>query len=108
MNFSLTLWETGGSARSGLGDAAHRLLMADRGLDLRRHRLAHASTGTQMTWVVTADYHVWPEDDLLDHEMSPTCPCGPPHERVETSDSPRWVWTHHALDGREAVEVEAR
>lgn len=61
-----------------------------------------------MTWAVTADYHVWPEHDLLDHEMSPTCPCGPAQQRIDGADgTPHWMWTHHALDGREAAEVQA-
>ncbi|MGH3441153.1 MAG: hypothetical protein ACRDUY_03740 [Nitriliruptorales bacterium] len=43
------------------------------------------------------EVHVYPEADLVDHELTLDCVCGPhltPHLGVE-------VVTHHSLDGRE-------
>ena len=47
--------------------------------------------------------HVWPEDDLVDHDVEgDDCVCGVTSEPVERDDgSFGWVNTHHALDGRE-------
>lgn len=48
-------------------------------------------------------YHVWPENDLIDHDTdSDACICGPCSTPVKTDDgSIGWILTHHALDGRE-------
>ena len=45
--------------------------------------------------------HVWPIDDLIDHDLDldgAGCPCGP---RVEEDGD---VVIHHSLDGRERSE----
>lgn len=48
------------------------------------------------------DVHVVPVNDLIEHETSEDCPCGPTAEAVKRDDgSVGWVITHHALDGRE-------
>lgn len=49
--------------------------------------------------------HVIPLSDLVDHEASDGCVCGPTTEPVKREDgSVGWVHTHHSLDGREAHE----
>ena len=47
--------------------------------------------------------HVWPEDDLVDHDVEgDECVCGVTSEPVERVDgSFGWVTVHHALDSRE-------
>lgn len=41
--------------------------------------------------------HVWPEDDLIDHDLATEdCVCGP--EITDTG-----VVVHYSLDGREAI-----
>lgn len=49
------------------------------------------------------DVHVRPLRDHVRHELGPECPCGPeillPHPGG--GDGPdRWLYLHHALDGR--------
>jgi len=44
--------------------------------------------------------HVLPIDDLIEHEATEDCPCGPDTEFVSGGA----VITHHSLDGREALE----
>jgi hypothetical protein len=58
-------------------------------------------------WRVHTDgspVHVWPEDDLVDHDTEDDdggCICGPLVEPVPREDgSYGWMITHHALDGR--------
>lgn len=52
--------------------------------------------------------HVVPSHDLIDHEVSESCPCGPVTEAVKRDDgSVGWVVGHHALDAREVREVVA-
>lgn len=49
--------------------------------------------------------HVLPVADLIDHDTSDDCPCGPTTEPVPRPDgSMGWLITHHSLDGREAHE----
>lgn len=49
--------------------------------------------------------HVVPVNDLVDHEDSDECPCGPTSEPVKRADgSVGWVVIHHSLDGREKSE----
>lgn len=46
--------------------------------------------------------HVVPLGDLVDHEPSDECVCGPETIRIERGDgSDGWVISHHALDKRE-------
>jgi hypothetical protein len=54
---------------------------------------------------MNAEAHVVPVDDVLDHEISDNCICGPESTPVKQEDgSMGWVMTHHALDGRESGE----
>lgn len=62
-----------------------------------------------MTWRAHVDgepVHVWPDDDLIDHDLDgDDCVCGPRTEPVERDDgSVGWVIVHHSLDGREHAE----
>ena len=48
---------------------------------------------------------VLPKDDLVTHEASDDCPCGPRVEAVKRTDgSIGWVAVHASLDGRELSE----
>lgn len=50
--------------------------------------------------------HVVPINDLVGHEASDDCVCGPTVEAVFRDDgSNGWVVVHHSLDGRERHEV---
>lgn len=49
--------------------------------------------------------HVLPVADLVEHEISDTCICGPSVEAVFRDDgSNGWVVSHNSLDGREQHE----
>jgi hypothetical protein len=49
--------------------------------------------------------HVVPRGDLVEHETSDDCPCGPTAQPVTRDDgSVGWVMLHHSLDGRERGE----
>lgn len=48
--------------------------------------------------------HVLPVDDLICHEDSVECVCGPTLEWIEGEDGDGWVVLHHSLDGRELRE----
>lgn len=49
--------------------------------------------------------HVLPVADIIEHEDSEECPCGPELLPVERDDgSIGWVLSHHSLDGREGRE----
>ena len=46
--------------------------------------------------------HVEPVDDLIEHEDTDECICGPTVEPVPRDDgSFGWLVIHHSLDGRE-------
>lgn len=47
-------------------------------------------------------YYIVPVNDLREHELTPECWCKP------TPDEEHDVFTHHALDGREAFETGER
>lgn len=50
--------------------------------------------------------HVYPINDLVEHDTSEDCVCGPEIEPVERDDgSIGWVVKHHSLDGREITET---
>lgn len=50
--------------------------------------------------------HVIPVGDLIEHETTDTCPCGPTDQPVRRDDgSVRWLVIHHSLDGREHSET---
>ncbi len=43
--------------------------------------------------------------DLVQHEMTEDCVCGPTPEPVKREDgSMGWLYVHHSLDGREMSE----
>lgn len=51
------------------------------------------------------DLHVVPVADLIEHQLTDDCACGPTCEPVPRDDGTiGWVYTHHSLDGREATE----
>lgn len=56
--------------------------------------------------------HVFPLDDVVDHDTSteePDCVCGPQTRPVVRDDgSMGWLIVHNALDGREAHEEASR
>lgn len=51
----------------------------------------------------TSTVDVLPVDDMLDHDQTNECPCGPRVERVLGGKGP-WVCVHRSFDGRETVE----
>lgn len=52
--------------------------------------------------------HVEPINDLIEHEDSDGCVCGPDVEAVFLEDgSNGWLISHHSLDGRELHEDAA-
>lgn len=53
--------------------------------------------------------HVYPVNDLIEHELTDGCPCGVRTMPVKRADgSMGWLHVHHSLDGREANEGETR
>jgi hypothetical protein len=49
--------------------------------------------------------HVRPRGDLIVHELTDDCPCGPEQRPVKGEDgSVGWLVVHHSLDGREQAE----
>lgn len=49
--------------------------------------------------------HVMPINDLIEHESSGDCACGPRTEIVQRDDAPDGhLYVHHSLDGREMGE----
>jgi hypothetical protein len=51
------------------------------------------------------DVHVVPLDDLILHDHTDLCPCGPTPRREPRGDgSDGWIYTHHSLDARETDE----
>lgn len=56
-----------------------------------------------------SNVHVTPIDDLIQHEKTEECVCGPTIEPVETpSGAINWMLTHNALDNREAYEKQGQ
>jgi len=55
--------------------------------------------------VARGDNHVVPVDDLIAHDVSEDCICGPECIPVERDDgSIGYIYSHHSLDGRELLE----
>jgi hypothetical protein len=53
--------------------------------------------------------HVVPTNDLVEHETTESCACGPTCEVVFRGDGTNgWLYTHHSLDGRERRETRDR
>lgn len=51
--------------------------------------------------------HIVPVHDLIEHETSDDCVCGPTSNPVVRADgSYGWVVVHHSLDGREQREFD--
>lgn len=51
--------------------------------------------------------HVYPIADLVEHELTDDCVCGPTAEAVVRPDGTvGWLAIHHSLDNREAAEPE--
>lgn len=49
--------------------------------------------------------HVLPIGDVVEHEESADCVCGPASELVDcAAGGTAWLVTHHSLDGREHLE----
>ena len=49
--------------------------------------------------------HVHPRNDLIEHEMTDDCVCGPRVEPIKSADgSMGWLVVHASLDGRENHE----
>jgi hypothetical protein len=63
-----------------------------------------------MSWFATFtpatdSAHIHPCDDLIEHELTDDCVCGPRIEPIEREDgSLAWNVVHHSLDGRELRE----
>ena len=54
------------------------------------------------------EVHVHPAGDLIEHELTGECPCGPESRREELEDGQDgWLIIHHSLDGREEEELPA-
>ena len=47
--------------------------------------------------------HVWPEDDLIEHDLDGPCVCGAAREWITANSV---LVTHHSLDGRELSEAD--
>jgi hypothetical protein len=51
------------------------------------------------------EVHIVPLADLIEHEETPDCVCGPNVEHVPNPDGPDgWMYVHSSLDGREKNE----
>lgn len=51
------------------------------------------------------DFHIMPTHDLIEHEMTEDCICGPDLEFVDNKIlGERYLYCHHSLDGRELFE----
>lgn len=70
------------------------------------HPPRSAAPGWLVEWVeADGNVHVIPLGDLIDHDRTDGCICGPTSELQTHDDAPdAWLVTHHSLDGREATE----
>lgn len=56
-------------------------------------------------WAVVDTVHITPLEDLIEHELSPDCPCQPRETEAErAAGTVFWIFTHSSLDGRELHE----
>jgi hypothetical protein len=56
---------------------------------------------------VVNEVHVKPRNDLIQHDSTEDCPCGPTAKPVKRADgSIGWVFIHPSLDGREPYDEE--
>jgi hypothetical protein len=51
--------------------------------------------------VTAGPIHTRPVNDLVAHDLSADCVCGPKAVLVDTDHGDEWMFVHHALDGRE-------
>lgn len=52
--------------------------------------------------MVNTILHIIPDNDLVDHEPTRDCVCGPATDITHGDDGEQqWIITHHALDNRE-------
>lgn len=50
--------------------------------------------------LVEQPVHVLPVNDLIDHDLTDSCPCGPADQSVIRDDgSVGWIVVHASLDG---------
>lgn len=53
------------------------------------------------------EVHAVPLDDVIVHEFSTACPCGPRARTIPREGRPDGsVYTHHSVDGREFSEPD--
>lgn len=51
--------------------------------------------------------HTYPVGDVIEHELTPDCVCGPECVPIELDGGGfNWHYRHHSLDGRELREQE--
>lgn len=57
--------------------------------------------------VSDTEVHAVPLDDVIVHEFTTDCPCGPRPRCIPREGRPDgWVHTHHSADGREFNEPD--
>lgn len=69
----------------------------------------HSAEGRVTPWQLTVfddwSVHCHPNFDLVSHELTPDCACGPEATLMHArADADNWMYQHHSLDGREARE----
>lgn len=65
----------------------------------------HSTKEVALRYSDDDSWHVIPVDDLVEHETSEDCPCGPQVEIVMRVDAPdAHLYHHSALDGHELLE----
>jgi hypothetical protein len=50
-----------------------------------------------------SEIHSVPVNDLIEHEISEDCVCGPTVEYC----NPGWHYMHHSLDNREKIDTQS-
>jgi hypothetical protein len=56
-----------------------------------------------------SDYHVFPVDDLIEHDTEGDCVCIPRVEAMTEGPGPTdWLYVHSSLDGRELKEEASK
>lgn len=54
-----------------------------------------------------SNYHVFPVEDLIEHDTEGDCICIPRVEAMTDGDGPTdWLYVHSSLDGRELEEAK--
>lgn len=68
-----------------------------------------AGWDTSATDTTGDEIHVMPIGDLVEHETTSLCLCGPTGEIIgpeDTGGRPAMMYIHHSLDGRELSEPD--